>query len=44
MHRGIFGLLVGLTCGTCCIGSALAAMLGKNEACFMMAEKSGTAW
>ena len=35
-----FGLIAGLACGTCCISSALAAMLGEKEACFMMAEKS----
>ena len=36
-----------LACGTCCtaiFSSAIAAMLGKQEACFLMAEKSGTAW
>ena len=32
-----------LACGTCCIGSALAAMLGKKEVCFLMAEMSCTA-
>ena len=42
-YHGIFGLIAGLACGTCCISSALAAMLGEKEACFMMAEKSGTA-
>ena len=42
----IFGLLVGLACGACYIAifcSALAAILGKKKACFLMAEKSGTA-
>ena len=36
-----------LACGTCCtaiFSSAIAATLGKQEACFLMAEKSGTAW
>ena len=47
MYREIFGLLVGLACGMCYIAifcSALAAMLGKKEACFLIAEKSATAW
>ena len=36
-----------MACGACYIGSfcsALAAMLGKKEACFLKAEKSGAAW
>ena len=36
-----------MACSTCYIAifcSALAAMLGKKEACFLMAEKIGTAW
>ena len=46
-HHEIFGLLIGLACGVCNIASfcsALAAMLEKKEACFLMAEKSDTAW
>ena len=36
-----------ITCGMFCIAifcSALAATLGKNKACFLMAKKCGTAW
>ena len=48
-YHDIFGLLVGLAfvdCGVCYIVSfcsALAATLGKKQACFLKAEKSGAA-
>ena len=44
-YHEIFGSLVGLACDACYIVifcSALTATLGKKEACFLMAEKSGT--
>ena len=43
-YHEIFGLLIFLACGACCIAifsSALTTTLWKKEACFLMAEKSG---
>ena len=51
-YHKIVGLLVALACGrswlvagvTASFYSALAATLEEEEACFLIAEKSGTAW
>ena len=49
-YHEVIGLLIGLAfvaCGVCYMASfcsALASTLGKKEACFQKAEKSGAAW